>query len=393
MTFADDWLRVHPEDINVLRLYAAFAQARKQAGRLDACLRAGIASRPVRVEWNRIYQTLHDRPAERVLLLVEYDAMLHAEPENSALMYLRGRIELDRALALDYYRRAAAADPRNPFPPFALGYDRMAAGDWVGARPLFAHAVELDAADAGFANWLFLTRLALGEAPALEQELRKQLAHDPYDFLAGTRLIDVLAAREQFDDALKISGDFARRCRAKFHQEGEFLANAIQYRACYGAGNFEKLKTAANADRTAAGRLALASAMIEQGQVDAAVKLLPPNMDSDDSENFQLAIAVAYRQSGNSAAAEQWQQRFVESLQNGNGSSVQAAGLLTRSTPPTRKEVEDVAIPPQLKATLLAALCQQHPQARAELAGLARELNVERVFPFYLVRNVTGQAP
>ena len=124
--------------------------------------------------------------------------------------------------------------------------------------------------------------------------------------------------------------------------------------------------------------------------MDEAVKNQPKEMEAEEKTIFLLGVAVAYRAAGNPTAAAEWQARAVEVLRAGNEDFVQAAALLTRTTAPTRSEVESVALPPQIKAVLLASLAQQFPQARTELAGFARELNVERVFPFHLVRRVTA---
>src|SRR5262249_40602048 len=47
MTFAETWLRAHPEDGLTLRTYAETAHQQKEAKRLDAFLRSGLTNRPV----------------------------------------------------------------------------------------------------------------------------------------------------------------------------------------------------------------------------------------------------------------------------------------------------------------------------------------------------------
>ena len=393
LNFGERWLRAHPDDEFVLQLYTITSEKMKQRKRLDAFLRAGMTNRPVHIEWHRAYQTLHDHADEHAALLTEYDALLQADPTNGALLYLRGRLETDRNAARDYFKRAAHADPQNPFPIFALGFDRMTAADWTAAKPLFARAVELDAHGSGFENWLFISRLALGEAPTLEAELRQKLAREPLNYLDEFELIDALAAQNRPDDALKSATDFASLCRRRYGAAGKMLVSEIQYHTYYAVGDFEKLKASAANDDSTAGRGALASALIEQGRVDEAVKKLPPEMSSEEKEIFAFALAAAYRQNDNETAAAQWQSRGIELLQNGTGDAVQAANLLRRGTAPTRAEAESLALPPQIKAVLLASLAQQFPQARADLAGLARDLNVQRLFPFHLVRRVAAQNP
>jgi tetratricopeptide (TPR) repeat protein len=134
LDFAENWLRLRWDNEHMLRLYAATAQQAGQSNRLDSFLRTGLGERPVRIEWHRVYQGLHGNAHEHAALIAEYSRLLEADPANSALLYLRGRIESDRAVATDYFQRSTKADPNNPFPHFALSYERIAAGDWQAAR-------------------------------------------------------------------------------------------------------------------------------------------------------------------------------------------------------------------------------------------------------------------
>jgi tetratricopeptide (TPR) repeat protein len=390
LRFAEQWLGAHPEDEVVLQLYAMSAERQKQQARRDQYLRAGITHRPVRIEWHRLYQNMHDHPAEHAALVREYDDLLQAEPTSSALLYLRGRLETERVAARGLFKRAAEADPRNPFPSFALGFDRIAAGDWAGAKPLLAHAVEVDTRESGFGHWLFLARLGLNEAAGLEQELRQKLMREPLNYADEFNLIEVLAAQEKADETLTACREFASRFRSRYGSAGQDLINTVEWRAYYAIGDFEKLNSAALSDRSAAGRAFVAAASIELGEVDEAIKRLPEELSLDEREIFLFAIAVAYRLKGDEARASQWQSRGTQLLQNGNGDAVQAAAVLSRGSPPSHEEAQSIDLSPQVKAIIFTALSQQYPQARSELAGWARELNVERTFPYHLVRRVSG---
>jgi Tfp pilus assembly protein PilF len=390
LTFAETWLRAHPQDETMMAHYTVTAQHQKQGERLDAFLRAGLTNRPVRVEWHRTYQLLHDRPAERPALLRQYDGLLQAEPASSALLYLRGRLEIDRTAARDYFTRASQADPQNKYPLFALAYDRMAAGEWSEASSFLIRAEKLNPRDLSLIHFLFITRLALGEAPALAEEWRQKLARDPLNLLVASERIDALAAANQPDAAWSASVDFANQCRTQYGKDANKWINAVQCHAAYVIGDFKKVESIARNDTTVEGRLSLATAWIEQGRVGEAAKILPAEMDDENKIVFDFALAVACRQNGDEAEAARWQSKAVELLQQGNGDSAYAAALLARGTAPTRAEAENFTFAPSLKAVMLAALSQQYPQARAELAGLARKLNVEPTFPYHLIRRATA---
>jgi hypothetical protein len=126
--------------------------------------------------------------------------------------------------------------------------------------------------------------------------------------------------------------------------------------------------------------------------VNEVLKNLPAQ--GDDDEEFQstwtLALAVACRETGNSSEAERWRLKAHDALAKGNEDSAQAAALLERATAPTLAEARTLTLPPQLKSVWLAALIQQHPEARASLSPLARSLNVDRTFPYHLVQRITA---
>ena len=70
-----------------------------------------------------------------------------------------------------------------------------------------------------------------------------------------------------------------------------------------------------------------------------------------------------------------------------------AARALASFKAPSLTEAQTLMVPPQLKAVLLAAIIQQHPEVRAQLSPLARKLNVERMFPYHLIQRVTAERP
>ncbi len=391
--FSEKWLRAHPEDEIMLRAYSDAARRAKQSSHFDAFVRSGLTNRPVLIAWHRTYQTQHDRGPERAELLSQYDELLRNDPANSALLYLRGRLETNRTMARDYFTRSAEADPRNPFPSYALGFDRMTAGDWQGAKPFFSHAVELEPRDLSFGGLLFQTRLALKEAPALEQEMRKKLGSDPMDYLTQLKLIEALAAQEQPDKAIAAANNFTALCKSRYGANGDNLARVISYHAYYAAADFDRLRSASAIDQSPSGRINTAMALIEKGQPDAAAKALPPEMDSDDEEMLCLALAITYHQNGNEVAAAQWSSRAANLLEHGNSDDMQAAALLKRGTAPPRAELENIALLPALKAAIVTELAMEYPHSRAELLAFARELNIERGFPYHLVQRVAAKGP
>ena len=390
LNFAEQWLRGHNQDGQMLRAYAALAEQHQETNRLDAFLRSGLDDHPVRVEWHRLYQQLHNHPSSHDALVAEYDARLRADPQNSALLYLRGRIEGNRLVCRGLFERACQADSGNAYAFFGLGFDRMFVADWAGARPLLARACELQPADKGFQHWLLLTRFALGEASAIEQEARQQIAAKPLDFMATVQLIDALAAQDRRPDALEACAGYERTCAAKYSQGPGKIINAIRRHTFYVVGDFASLEKNCAGDESPAGRTARVEALIELNRIADATRLVSSELE-EDQITVTLALAIACRLAGDAIGAEHWQAQASQLLANGDEDSIQAAALLERNTPPTHAEARDLALMPQLKAELLADLALKHPQARNDLAPLARQLNVQRTFPFHLVQRATAE--
>ena len=390
LRFAEWHLRGQGDDEEILRLYVAGAARQRQVERAENFLRVGLTNRPIAVEWHRAYQSLrHDRQRNEQLAGA-YEAMLRTEPTNSALLYLRGRVAPDHAEGRRWFQRAREADPANPYPLYALGYERAATGDWAGARTLLADAARLRPNDQSFRHWLTLARLALGEFSDLEQELRDRLQRDPLNYLSTLQLSDVLLAQNKTNESQLTVSAFERAATRRLNEGAREINQALRYHLLYAAGDFVELEKLAAADRSPVGRRSHFCALLEQGRVAEAVKV-DPSAAADAPDPFHLlTMAVAWRQAGQSGEAERWQERALTALEKGDEDFVRAAALLRRVAPPTSAELDDVILPVDSKALLLVALAQKHPSERAALAAAARRLNVRREFPYHFIQRVAA---
>ncbi|MCX6896121.1 MAG: hypothetical protein NTZ16_11605 [Verrucomicrobia bacterium] len=393
LVFSESWLPAHPDDAQVLRAYGTIAIQRGQQRRADDFYRRSLSFRPVRIEWHRAYQELHDTATGHAALVAEYDALLRSAPDDSALLYLRGRLAGDRKTGRNYFERAVQADSKNAYPVFAIGYDYMIAGNWGEARTRFARATELRPGDASFEHWLLLARFGVGEIKTIEAEIRQRLARNPEDFAATSQLIDVLAAQNLTDEALRVASGFTRAAGANYGSQLAEITAGLRAQALYAAGNFAELEKI-NGLPASATRRFVAEALIEQGRVTEGEKMLESQENSPGKLVDALALTVAFLQAGDKAAAEKWQRQAHHLLAAGNMDSVQAAMFLNSRTMPTLAEAQALMLPLKTKAVLLAAMIKLHPEARAEFAPLVHNLNVvERTFPFHLVRRITTTAP
>ena len=385
---AEWYLPRHRDDENMLHLFANAAGPLRKTDTAEKLLRAGLTNRPVEIEWHRSYQSIQRDRKRNTRLAGEYDAMLQAEPGDSALLYLRGRVAPDSQEARRYYDRAIAADGSNAFPHFAIAYERIAAGDWEGARPSAERAATLRPKDGGFVGYFGLVRLALREFDSLEEEYRARLKQNPGELQSVVRLCDVLMAAGKTNDVREVVAGF-ERSRAGQGEGGYEITSYLRRHVFYIKGDFGALEKFAVADRSPVAKLILFQALLEQGKVKEALNVRPAEVATQEDPFGSLTISLAWAVSGKPEEARDWRERAARGLENGDEDYLRAAALLRGSTGPTRQQLDLVVLPANAKAIWLAVLAHQFPDQRNELLAASRRLNVERNFPFQLVQRAT----
>ena len=376
-----------PDDDSMLEAFVGLARQHRMAERVETVLKAGLARRPVRIGWHRQYQNTHLSHADEAWLTAEYDRMVQAEPENAALLYLRGRLGPDGHA---WFERAHRADPQNPYACFALGYDHLALCDFATARPLLATAAQGLPGYEKFAALFWQCRVALGETAALETEARAEIAREPLRIRATERLIEGLAAQGRDADALKVVGEFARAAaKVPPSESAQFLALVRRY-AFYATGDFAALEKDSLPDRSPAGRRALFQALIEEGRVTAAVKMQPLDSAKPEDAMHCLVVSVALRQAGDATAADAWLERGAQFMDESSRSETAFAGLVRSAAPPDVAAVAAIKTDSMAKAILLATLAAKHPAQRAELNAIARRLSYPRVYPYHLLQRLSA---
>jgi len=392
LDFAETWLRTHPGDESVLFRYVEAARKQKESERAGAYLETELATRPVRIPWHRAYQTLRDTPTQRAALVARYDSLLAAAPHDSALLYLRGRIDADPSVTCDYFERALRADPTNHFAVYGLAYSHLAAGDWAGARPLLERGRSIQPEDSRYEQTLFIARLALGETAAVVRELSEKFTHEPGNVMLAFRLSQALAAQGADRAALlKVCSDFEAANAKQGRGESHPVESILRRYALYLLGDFPALAKASSG-KSAPERLAHTQALIEQGLLADAAKSMPPAGDDDDLLVESLVLSAAWSQAGNTAESDRWLEQARQTLAAGDEDSVQAAAWLADAPPQKPAAAESAILPPRLKAAILVAVISRHPELCTELAPLARRLNIDRAFPYHFVQRFTVQS-
>jgi len=384
-----EWrIKTHPDDAMALRAFAQLAPAKH----VEEVLKAGLGRRPVEMQWHRTYQNLHRTTDWFQWQAVIYDGMLKAEPNNSALLYLRGRMATKPGEGTQWFERARAADANNPYPYYAIGFDHLAVGDWTGAHSLFARAVELKPDGPGFGEALYSSRLALEDYDALEKEIRAFTAKQPLDFNARMKLVHVLLAAGKGADAEKVVTTAEQQARQKNDPEFTSAVQALRGQYLYAKGDFAQLAQLGQRDRSEYGRNFLFMALLEQGKVAEALKVRSFEKAVPDDIYMILSVSLAWSAVQDEQQAEVWRQKAAKLLAASSPDGGRAAALLDKGAAVTKEATDTVVLDCKPKAIFLAALGAAHPEHRDELFAASRKLNVERDYPYHLVSKVAGDA-
>ncbi len=383
LAFAESHLRFDPADKMLLGFYPSLASQWQATDRCRNFLTTRLAERPLLVEWHRSYQ---ETPLFQQLedeLIKEYDRYLEAEPGNSNLLYLRGRIEADDRLADDYYQRATAADPKNPYPWYAQGYRLRVAGDFSGARKALDEAARLNPADPMVAHGLAEVQFALAEFDPLEREFRSQLEKTPLHISLQQQLLEALIAAGKNDQADAAHEAYAQKA-AQASGDTYQLGLQSQIHLHYLRGRFDEFRALGRQlkDPQSAAQAEF-EAGLELGQVE---NLSAAAFAAGSQRGLQeLLLGVAWSGRGDLVQASAARERAIAALAMGNRAERLAAEYLKSGPALAAGTAERLTMEPELKAVVLVALAEVCPDQKASLLTLAEKLNYRRSFPFHFL--------
>ncbi len=315
LRFAEAHLSASPDDGDLVFAYINFAVIKQQAARCRDFLAGGLDARPVHVDWHRGYQTLQTSEADGERLREQYTAMLAKEPKNSALLYLRGRLETLPGRALDYYEQSIAADPANPYPRYAKSYQLLRSGNFEEAKAPAADAFRLAPNNPGVREQWRLARLATGDYQRLGEELRQAKLAEPLSLDLHLQLLHVLAAESLFQQAEQVQRDYETRLRTL--RSNQQAADAIRVSSCtllYEQQKFTEILAWANS--TGANAItdrARFCANLELGRLEDAAA----SVTDADPESFgdrALCLSIAWRARKDDKQAAQWQAKAPRPL-------------------------------------------------------------------------------
>jgi tetratricopeptide (TPR) repeat protein len=387
--YAENRLLLNPADDDLLKKYYTAMVERSQLERAKAFLKSQIARRPVLVGWHRMYHELHTTTAEKTALIADYDRWLAAEPNDAALLYLRGRLDPSSAEAQKFFDRSIAADAQFPWPWAALGYRACTRGDWKRARQCYDEALRRGFPE-DLGSFMMLARLGLGEAAALEREYQDKLATlAPSDALPTLMLLIAVQGAQGHAAAARQSVEQW----AAMVPPGELPPEAMTILrdiADLNAGDLNSVgQRVASGVASQPGRLVwlLISGKADEAAADATLA----NAWTDPWK--ALALSLALDLGGNREQAAVWREKACDALAQLGFDEVRAAELLRSPQPPELADLDEVELQPSDKAILVAALAHKFPAWHGELSAIAERLAVEPGGLSLLVHKATQTRP
>ncbi|MHC4402499.1 MAG: tetratricopeptide repeat protein [Planctomycetota bacterium] len=364
LSYAEHRLTLDPNANTLLQFYSVLSTGTGESKRCRAFLEKRLSEEPVLIEWHRMYQETAENAGDEEAMISRYDQLLDESPNNSALLYLRGRLAPLATAAIGYFDRSIKADPENPYPHFAKGYYLDSIGAFTEAKSLVDKACQLEPGHAHMTRLLLDIRLALGEYEALEGELRSALKEaekeDGFDLAAHRDLLRVLVA----------DGRAA---------EAESVSAALE--AASGAGPQQ------DPGKAAAARASRRSLQYLTGDLKAWRETVPPPSAPGLPSGYpELLLSLAWRRKGNDLKAEHWRQEAVEKLASRTLDERQIADLLRKGDSVGLAEVDETMGPRTLKAIVLVALADTSTDSRRKLIEKAEKLNVLGYFPYWFLK-------
>jgi hypothetical protein len=383
-------LPFHRHDEGLLAVYMGMTM---NAGQLDRCrefLATGLDQQPIEIPWHRMYQSACQREGLNKELDQRYRQMLQADPNNSALLYLQGRLRPTLRGSLELFQRAIQADEKNGYAQAAIAFCDAAAGDFAAADEKLRKAMELQPDRAELEMRHFDIRFALGDFEALEKELSSQLEEDGISSYAHSRYLQVLAAQDKFAEADEVHQQMADSIAEVWPGDPNQIALGSKVELLYLKGDFAGLLAEVDRleDEDEAARWKVYGHLGNSQPAEAAAYLA--SLSEPSPGVADLAVSLTFREQGNLSEADKYRDAAIEKLAGGGNSHAYIAELLRRAPQGSvsLEDAQDIGTEASLKALALLDLAAHQPEMRAELLTLARQLNQSRRPPYQVVARV-----
>jgi hypothetical protein len=381
VTFVKNLAMCNPEDQSAMMLLATVMPHNQ----IVSFLRSRLDVRPVQVVWHRTYQQIVTQVEPKYDLIGQYRAMVKAEPDNSSLMYLLARVVPDRAESEKWLRKSTNCAYPSGYGFFALAYRDLSRGDFENALIAAQEAATLlpDNLDAKAVEAEALT--ATGHYDRLLNRAREAQAHSPTDPRPVMQEIQLLALQKDPAQAQRVRQAFISRASAP-GKEAMIQRFALASSAMieYAGGNLPQfLATLEHGQLTFDEHFEYDLSL---GRIDDAAADLSTNPGALAGEHLTLAVTAL--DAGRYDVASRQLQLASAGYAKGDNEMRRVAQWLAQQDAPNPDDVCDVALMPDQKRLLLAAMGLKDPMHRERYFRAAAALNYDRAFPYLEVKQV-----
>jgi hypothetical protein len=330
--------------------------------------------------------------AHEELLAAKYDEQLQNEPNDAALLYLRGRVGPTRADQLQHFQLANDANPALGWPAMSLGYDAANRGKWHEAKQWSEKGINVLRQDPSFRAFTHIVRMANGESATLEKEYRQSIDGPSQDYLDRMAsvfyLSDVLSAQEKCDETRQVLRQWLAQASGQ-NSATETLATSdvLADYLCGNVAGFQQYKSQTPPKNLLRYHFHFLLAI---GEPDAAMKLDHLDELVDDWPEM-LSVSLAYSLVNNAAEADAWRMKACDKLRGFTKTMQRCADLLQRDIPPTTDDLDELSLRLVDTPLVLAAIAQKFPARKLKLNQRTELLNVSRQPPYLLVKRAVEQ--
>lgn len=392
MKFCENWLHLAPDQ----PLAVIYSSCAREAGKGDQArefLKSGLAKRPINIDWHRAYQDATQADRQNLPALIsEYDQALAADPDSSALLYLRGRIEPKPDQALAYFGKAIARDPKNYFPLMARAYQYSSEAEFIRARADLQAALALRPKDVDLQSRYIDTLWAIKDYAELEKQLlprTKIKSYAEFDLWAVADLLVmyVVAGRETEAQKLIAAAEaLEKENKAELLRDLSLPLKEVYF---YAQGKIEEvcaLSRGQIAQPDLKNRLQFECAL-ETADAKTAEQTVNQFSEECCLGFTDLRMSLLYSKLGNSEKAVAYEKKALEGLVRGDSELSNFVDLMTGKTPVTPANLKRLVAQPDIKCELLTALAVKYPKQRAMLLAEAEKYNFLPMFPSNFFRS------
>ena len=388
--------RVEPDDLRDLILRRIdlgldssqsirMLQAVMERGPYLELLRSKLSDRPVDVEWHRSYQDTVKSHDPQYDLVGEYSRYLTETPDDTAVLYLFGRVTKPAAAAEVLYQRATQGQPPSAHGFNALAFSRLTVGRFEEALQFVEQALAIDPDNATFVHVRSEALHALGRLEDLIDDLAvadQESLINPWNAWPlylfeqagqGDRAAALLTRLEQ---QLRSEG----QAPEAVDEQMQFLRNS--YRYFKGDVAAIVASPAIALDATLAYEVALLSNDLEAAvELEAAAEVL-------DAYLPLLGYALA-ETTGRAEVSGRILKNFNDRLADeGDPDLRQVVAWLEAAAPPDDEMLHELAMMPAQSRIVLLALGARFGEQRSTYWSLAEKLNYDHRPPYLTIRKV-----